>query len=379
MSRIMIVDDNVINLTLAKKVLEKSYTVVPVPSGAMALKVLGKLSELPDLILLDVNMPDVDGFQLAKTLKSDGNLAEIPIIFLTAANEVETEVDGLSIGAVDYIVKPIHPELLKKRVEIHLTMLSQKKELAGYANNLQSLVDEKTQNILQLQFAIIHTVSDLIQKRDGYTGGHTIRVSQYVEILLDALFNANKAEGIEVEDIPAIVLSSKLHDVGKIAIPDHILLKPGKLTSDEFDSIKTHTNQGADSIIKSMLSPQELEAMPAHTLFGADSISEAIRFAHDNIFLKHALTMARSHHEKWSGEGYPDGLAGEDIPFMARVLAIADVYDALRSHRPYKGEISHEMSVKLIEKDSGYSFDPSLVEVFLTVEKQFEMLAKGFY
>jgi len=235
-------------------------------------------------------------------------------------------------------------ELIRQLNESHA-------KIEQFNKELQSEVDRQTESIRNLQKAIVYSMSDLIEKKDGYTGVHTRRVSEYVSILLREL--VRRGYQLTESEIQRIAESSLLHDMGKIAIPDSILLKNGKLTDDEFDVMKSHSAKGADSLEKSM------------------------QFAKDNDFLKNAFIMAKHHHEKWNGGGYPDGKKGDEIPLLARVIAIADVYDALRSERSYKTPFSREKAKAIILEENGRQFDPELVDVFLAVEPEFEKFCKS--
>jgi response regulator RpfG family c-di-GMP phosphodiesterase len=224
-------------------------------------------------------------------------------------------------------------------------------KIERFNKELQSEVDRQTESIRNLQKAIVYSMSDLIEKKDGYTGVHTRRVSEYVTILLREL--VRRGYQLNESDIQRIAESSLLHDMGKIAIPDSILLKNGKLDDNEFDVMKSHSAKGADSLEKSM------------------------QFAKDNNFLKNAFIMAKHHHEKWNGSGYPDGKKEKEIPLLARVIAIADVYDALRSERSYKAPFSREKAKSIILEENGRQFDPELVDVFLAVEPEFDEFCKS--
>ncbi len=349
MHRIMVIDDSLVSLAAAKKVLEdESYIVQAVNNGMQAMIELKNMTELPDLILLDVEMPEINGFETLKKIKDENRLKNIPVIFLTGSDNHEAELEGLLIGAVDYIMKPFLPPLLKQRVSLHLQLQMQKNELARYNKGLEEEVKRKTESITNLQNAMLYSMADLIDVKDGYTGGHVKRVSQYVRILLNELKKRNMLD--KPEDIDLIVKSSLLHDMGKISIEDSILLKNGILSNEEFEIMKSHTTIGAKSLEKSMI------------------------LVNDDFSLKYAHDIAKYHHEKWNGKGYPCGLKGEKIPFIARVTSIADVYDALRSKRTYKPAMPHEIAVEVIKSDSGQSFDPKLVEIFLAVEMEFEMV-----
>jgi putative two-component system response regulator len=300
------------------------------------------------MIMLDVDMPEMSGQDVIKCLKSNDIYKNIPVIFLTGKNDIESELEGLSLGAIDYIVKPFSPPLLLKRLELHLLVMDQKKELMKFNDSLQQMVALKTKTVVELQNAVLMTMAELVECRDDITGGHIERTQRYLNILIDALQKIDLySDEVSSWDVDLLLQSAQLHDVGKISIADDILLKPGRLTAEEFETIKVHTTFGVRIIdkIKSNTTQQE--------------------------FLKYARILAGTHHEKWDGTGYPNKLAGEDIPLPGRLMAIADVYDALVSDRPYKKAYEHDEAVDIIKKDSGVYFDPSLVELFLDVADGF--------
>jgi putative two-component system response regulator len=357
-TKIMVVDDNITNLKYAKSALSDIYDVFTAPSPAKMFGIFDMLGEsLPSLILLDINMPEINGLETIKMLKGNEKTRSVPVIFLTAKSDPDSEVEGLGLGAVDYVTKPFEPHLLRKRVEIHLTMESQrltleeqKRELQGFNENLLRMVEEKAGRVLELQGAILNTLADLVESRDDITGGHIMRTQKWLGILVAAL----QDYGIYHEDtadwdMNLVLQSSQLHDVGKISIRDSILMKPGRLTPEEFDEMKRHA------------------------VFGARIIEKIGTSTSEKDFLKHAMIFARTHHEKWDGSGYPDGLRKEGIPLQGRLMAIADVYDALISDRPYKKAFSHEDAVRIIIEGKGTHFDPVLTDVFSEVRKQFEI------
>jgi putative two-component system response regulator len=336
---IFLVDDDQTNLEVGNSALEGYYDVFTFNSGVRLLKILEK--NFPDLILLDIDMPVMNGYEVIKQIKNNSATAHIPVIFLTAKSDGESELDGLSLGAVDYISKPFLPALLRKRVELHLL-------LEAHNNNLQQMVDTKTKTVVELQNAVLKTMAELVECRDNITGGHIDRTQGYLRILLNALILSGRYENETSKwDLDLVMQSGQLHDVGKIAIKDGILKKPGKLTNDEFEEIKSHTVFGNKVIQKIMESTTEQE------------------------FLEYASIFAISHHEKWNGSGYPFQLEGDMIPLSARIVTIADVYDALRMARSYKPSLSHEVSVSKIIEQSGTHFDPRLVEVFKTITDDF--------
>ncbi|MDR3280276.1 MAG: response regulator [Synergistaceae bacterium] len=358
---VMIADDNIANLKVAKNSLSDLYDVFTIPSAVKMFDLLER--NKPKLILLDIDMPGMDGFEAIKILKGKPETADIPVIFLTAKSDAESELEGLSLGAIDYISKPFMPQLLRKRVELHLTVELQRHmleeqaqkleeksdELRHFNENLQRLVEEKTGKVLELQSAILKTVADLVESRDDITGGHIERTQHGLKVLIDGLDELGLyKEQIQEWDMDLMLQSSQLHDVGKIAIADSILNKPGRLTREEFEEMKRHTTLGVRII----------ERIEAETSEGE--------------FLKYAKILAGTHHEKWDGSGYPDGLAGENIQLPGRLMAIADVYDALVSDRPYKKAFSHDEAVRIILEGRGNHFDPVLADVFAQVADRFK-------
>ncbi|MDR3299209.1 MAG: response regulator [Candidatus Accumulibacter sp.] len=336
---IMLVDDNPANLLDGKMALSDTYKVLTVPSASKMLEAL-EWSK-PELILLDVDMPEIDGFEAIKILKERPETRNITVIFLTAMNESNNELEGLQLGARDYITKPFSPPLLCKRVELHLLLEEQKRELNNYNDNLQKMVEAKTKTVLKLQNKLLTAMAEMVEGRDDATGNHIANTQRYLEILLSAVAESGLwKEQVSEWDVGLLLQSSQLHDVGKIAIEDSILKKPGKLTPEEFDVMKRHVASGVGFI-------ERLED-------GEE----------DSAFLRYAKTFAAYHHEKWDGSGYPHGLSGEDIPLLGRMMAIADVYDALTSERPYKKAFSHEEAARIIMQGSGTHFDPTLVGLF---------------
>ena len=348
---IFMVDDDMTILSLGDEMLSKQYNVATFSSGALLLKMLEKY--IPDMILLDVEMPDMNGYETIKRVKEQQGTNQIPVIFLTAKNDIESELEGLSLGAIDYIFKPFTPPLLLKRIEVHLLVESQKQELINFNNNLLEMVDAKTKTVVELQNAILKTMAELVDCRDDITGSHIERTQGYVSLLLNSVVERGlyKEETLNW-NMNLLLQSTQLHDVGKISIRDSILLKPGKLTEDEFEQIKLHTT------------------------FGEEIIEKIINNTTEHAFLHYAKIFAGSHHEKWDGSGYPRGLKGEEIPVLGRAMAIADVYDALISDRPYKKAFSHDEVVGIITDSKGKHFDPVFVDIFLSVADKFKEIAK---
>ena len=330
---IFVVDDNETNLIVAREALIEHYRVMTMPSASKMFDMLEKI--IPDLILLDIKMPDIDGFDALHRLKNIASYADIPVIFLTTISDAAAEARGFQLGAVDFITKPFSAPVLLNRIKTHL--------------DIDKHIRERTEEIQHLQNSIIYVIADMVENRDHETGGHIERTTRFIKILIDAM--AEKSvyiNDIFELDIDLFVSSARLHDVGKIAIPDNILNKPGKLTEEELKIMKTHAEKG--EII----------------------IDQIITRAGNKKFLNYAKLFAGYHHEYWNGKGYPRGLAGKDIPFHGRIMAFADVYDALISKRPYKEPFSHEEAVKIITDNSGILFDPLITKVFIDVSDQFK-------
>jgi putative two-component system response regulator len=349
--KIMLVDDNMANLAMGKNMLKDVYEVFPIPSAAKLFEIMKHVT--PALILLDVMMPEMDGYEAIRRLKADSNWSDIPVIFLTSKNDERSELEGLSLGAIDYVGKPFSAPLLLKRIENQLLIAAQKKELKNYNDNLQQMVETKTQQVVELQNAVISTVAEMVEFRDNMTGGHVNRTQKYLKLLVDRLLE----DGIYASDVTKwnlsfLLPSAQLHDVGKIAISDAILNKPGKLDPDEFNEMKKHTTLGVQAIEKISHKTEE------------------------HAFLKHAGIFAGTHHEKWDGTGYPYGLKGLDIPLEGRLMAIADVYDALISKRPYKVAMPTSEAEKIIINGQGSHFDPVLIDVFRVLTHLFAEIAR---
>jgi putative two-component system response regulator len=348
---LFLVDDDLTILKAGKDALSGHYKVITLNSGRTLLEMTKKA--LPDLILLDVNMPELGGYETIGRLKANNETARIPVIFLTALNDVQEQIEGLSLGAVDYITKPFSAPLLLKRIEIHLLIESQNKELLLFNNSLKQMVDEKTQEVVKLKNALISTMAEIVECRDEITGNHIVRTQNYVKVIMNFLKeNGLYAKELSGLDMDLVIQSSQLHDVGKIAISDVILNKPAKLTHDEFEAIKSHT------------------------VFGEKIIASLQEKAMSDGFLEYARVIAASHHEKWDGSGYPNGLSGPGIPLIGRVMAIADVYDALVGTRPYKKALSHDEAVDIVRSGSGSHFDPLLVDAFISVHSEFEAVLR---
>jgi putative two-component system response regulator len=344
--KILLVDDNMATLTMGKNMLKMFYEVYPAPSAEKMFALLEKIR--PDLILLDIEMPEMDGYEAIKQLKGNERLSDIPVIFLTAKSDEGSELEGLNLGAVDYMSKPLSAPLLLKRIETHLLFATQKEKLQKMNDNLSEAVYKKTEQIFELQNSVLNIVADLVEFRDSVTGGHVARTQKYLQFLIEKLVEENiyQAE-VSTWDLDFLIPSAQLHDVGKIAISDAILNKPGRLTAEEFETMKAHVTIGVDAI----------ERIEENTT--------------EHEFLRHAKIIAGTHHEKWDGSGYPLGLSGKNIPLEGRLMAVADVYDALISKRPYKEPFTTKESERIIEESRGAHFDPVLVDIFHLVSGKF--------
>ena len=352
---ILVVDDTPDNITLLCSLLGDQYRNKVATNGAKALKI-ARSDPKPDLILLDIMMPEIDGYEVCRQLKADPSTEHIPIIFLTAKTQEGDETKGFELGAVDYITKPIVPPILMARVHTHLALQDARKFLEKQNEILEEQVEQRTRQLAALQDAIIIAMASLAETRDNDTGHHIRRTQHYVRELAVCLREHPKFAG-QIDDafISTIYKTAPLHDIGKVGVPDRILLKPGRLTPEEFEEMKKHTIYGRDTIIaaeKSMDAPEN--------------------------FLMTARDIAYCHHEKWDGTGYPQGIAGEAIPLPARLMAIADVYDALITKRIYKDAMPHEDAVKVIEAGKGTHFDPDVIDAFTQIKDRFAAIAIEF-
>ncbi len=344
---ILLVDDTPVNIQVLANSLKAFYQIKIATSGSKALEIAGS-SPPPDLILLDIMMPEMDGYEVCQRLKQERETASIPVIFITAMVEQQDEAKGLAFGAVDYITKPFVPELVLARVKNHL-------ELKLHRDNLESLVQERTRELELTQDVTIQCMGALAEYRDPETGGHIKRTQKYVAILAKKLKDHPKfREYLDDITIRQLYKSAPLHDIGKIGVPDEILLKPAKLTDDEFTRMKKHAKGGGDAI------------------------ASATRWLGTNSFLACAQEIATTHHEKWDGTGYPLGLRGEAIPISGRLMALADVYDALISKRVYKPPFPHAKAIEIITEGRGKHFDPDMVDAFLALGEEFRRIALQF-
>ncbi len=351
---ILAVDDSPENLNLLVGLLRTHYQVKVANSAERAFKILHS-GILPDLILLDVMMPGIDGYEACRRLKADPALAEIPVIFLTALSESSDETHGLEIGAVDYITKPLSPAILLARVATHLGVKRMQDQLRDQNHLLEAEVRRRTAQAVAAQDATIHALASLAETRDLETGNHIRRTQHYVRLLADRLRNHPRfADYLRADDtIELLFKCAPLHDIGKVGIPDHILLKPGKYE------------------------PSEFAIMKRHPTLGRDAIEHAERDLNVELpFLRIAKEIVYSHHEKWDGSGYPQGLAGDAIPIPGRLMALADVYDALISRRVYKKGMPHEAAAAIIFEGAGRHFDPDVVETFRELQPDFQDVAR---
>ena len=352
---VLVVDDTPDNLTLMTGLLKDAYKTKVANNGERGLRV-ASTHPLPDLILLDIMMPGMDGYEVCKRLKDDRLTADIPVIFLTAKTEIEDEQKGFDVGCVDYITKPISPPIVLARVKTHLMLKSAKDFLKDQNAFLEEEVAKRTREVQVVQDVTITAMGSLAETRDNETGNHIRRTQYYVKALAEKLrSNPKYASVLDDATIELMYKSAPLHDIGKVGIPDAILLKPGKLTPEEFEIMKTHTTLGRDAIVAAE------RLMPAQS-----------------TFLRFAKEIAYSHQEKWDGSGYPEGMVGPLIPLSARLMAVADVYDALISKRVYKPAMPAERAIQIIREGSGKHFDPDIVSVFLEMTGEFARIAAQF-
>ncbi|MES2130031.1 MAG: two-component system response regulator [Pseudomonadota bacterium] len=352
---ILVVDDTPDNIDLLCAVLENDYRTKVAVNGERALKIANGDAK-PDLILLDIMMPGMSGYEVCLALKANEATRDIPVIFVTAMSEVTDEQKGLGMGAVDYITKPISAPIVLARIKTHLSIKRVHDFLRDQNGFLETEIVNRTREIAALQDVTIHTMASLAETRDNETGNHIRRTSHYVKALaLQLRPNPRFGYFLTDKNIELLFKSAPLHDIGKVGIPDRILLKPGRFEPHEMEIMKTHTTLGRDAII---------------------AAEKELGITVD--FLTFAKEIAYGHQEKWDGSGYPEGLAGDTIPISARLMAVADVYDALISRRVYKDGMSHDAAVAIIVEGRGKHFDPDMVDAFLAIQEQFIDIAKRY-
>jgi len=335
---IFVVDDSDTNLSMAEAVLEDQYRVMTMPSAQKMFTFLEKV--IPDLILLDIEMPVMDGFEALKKLKSESSWIGIPVMFLTGRNDAEIEARGFEMGAIDFITKPFSAPVLLNRIKTHL--------------DIDKIIRERTSQLNRLQNSILAVLADMVENRDKGTGGHIERTSVYIKILINEI----RARGVYLDemegwDVDKMISSARMHDLGKISITDIIVNKPGRLTDDEYAIMKNHAVEGERII------------------------DEIISRTGEGDFLRNAKLFAGTHHERWDGKGYPRGLKGTEIPLQGRIMAIVDVYDALVSERPYKAAFGDDEAVNIIMENSGTQFDPKIAEIFFEVKDLLKKAKEG--
>ena len=352
---VLVVDDAKENLDLVSTLLKPKYRVKAAINAEKALKIVLS-DDPPDLILLDIVMPEVTGYELCEKFKNHPGTSDIPVIFLTWMTDVQSEETGLKLGAVDYITKPISPPILFARVDTHLKIKAAKDFLVDKSKFLETEVNRRTEEIRAILDVTIHSLASLAETRDNETGNHILRTKYYVKALAEKLKHSSRfSDYLTDVRIETIYKCAPLHDIGKVGIPDRILLKPGKLTPEEFDIMKTHA------------------------LVGSDAITHAEeRLGIEVDFLKIAKEIAATHHEKWDGSGYPFGLKGDAIPLSGRLMAVADVYDALISARVYKPAMSHHQAIEMIVQGRGTHFDPDIVDALLQIADEFAAIAEKY-
>jgi putative two-component system response regulator len=354
---VLVVDDIPSNIDILLETLGGEYEIMVALDGETALEHVRR--NMPDIILLDIMMPVMDGYEVCRRLKSDPSTAEIPVIFVTAMNESVNEEKGLELGAIDYIIKPFSPAIVKARVKNHIMFQLAKEAVERQNDILEEMVEERTKELNITQNVTIQCMASLAETRDVDTGEHIRRTQFYVRILAEKLKNSSRFSGVLTkENIDLIFRSAPLHDIGKVGVPDNILLKRGPL------------------------SPEEFEKMKQHTVYGRNALLDAERMLGTNSFLRFAREIAYTHHERWDGTGYPEGLKGENIPVSGRLMAIADIYDALISPRVYKPAFSHEEAVRIITVGDGRVmpgyFDPEVLEAFMSSLEDFRLITSKY-
>jgi len=346
---ILIVDDIEINRMILREILQDDYQIIEAANGADTFKILFERKILPTIVLLDIMMPDIDGFQVLERMKSSDETKNIPVLFITAADSDETESRGLKTGAADYITKPFNHDIVRARVDNHVN-------LARYQHGLEQLVARKAAEVTRTYEQTLEVLATIIEYRSLESGTHIRRTTLLTEAVLTKMLSMDSFKpALMSESIHSLIKASALHDIGKIGISDSILLKPGKLTNEEFDIMKTHPDIGKDII---------------------DSISSTL--PDSDMYLKYAKDICHCHHERWDGKGYPRGLVGDEIPIAARIVSIVDVYDALVSPRCYKAAYPHDVSLNIILEGRGTQFDPNITDIIPDVAALFQSIEESY-
>lgn len=340
--QILIVDDSMTDRLIIQNMLS-DYDSLVAADGVEAMKILN--NQIIDLMILDLNMPNMNGFEVLEAIKENKKLAGVRTIILTNADEIENEIKGLKLGAVDYIRKPLNIESLRIRIDIHLRLKKAQKLMEEDNLRLDSMISERTQELLVTRNVTINALVGLLEIRNLESSRHTQRTQLIMGVLCHRMKNMPEYADVLTPDcINELIMTTPLHDIGKVGIPDHILLKPGKLTYEEYEIMKKHVAYGVDALKKEL--PE-------------DNIAPS--------FIQTAMEIIGAHHEKYDGSGYPNGLKGETIPLAGRLMAVIDVYDALISQRVYKDAFSHNRAIEMIKEESGKHFDPKIVQIFIEI------------
>jgi len=346
---ILIVDDIDVNRMILAEILKDDYDITEASSGREAFELLFEENLSPTVVLLDIMMPDIDGFQVLERMKKTNSTKHIPVLFITAADSDETESLGLKSGAADYVTKPFNYDVVKARVDNHIN-------LARYRSRLEQLVARKAAEVTKTYEQTLEVLATIIEYRNLESGAHIRRTTLLTEAMITKMLDVEKFRNLLLsENVFSLIKASALHDIGKIGISDNILLKPDKLTSAEFEIIKTHTTIGSQII---------------------DSISATL--PDGDMYLKYAKEICHFHHERWDGKGYPMKLKGEEIPLAARIISVVDVYDALANPRCYKAAYPHEVSLEIIAEGSGTQFDPALIDLLPEVGAIFKNIEESY-
>lgn len=350
-SRIVIIDDSQTSIDLIKGFLRKEgYKLEGVKGGVAGLKRVLQ-SPRPDLVILDIKMPDLGGFEICRSIRNHPATQDIPVIFITSLSDSSSETYGLKIGANDYIVKPLNAGLTRIRIRHQLELKKADDDLEEQRNHLESMVMEKTKELDLTQDITIECMASLAEKRDNDSSYHVSRTRDYIRILCDELKEHPNYKNIDYKIYTLFSKSAMLHDIGKVGIPDRILQKTEELTTEEFEILKLHT------------------------VYGRDALLEAEKSLGSNSFLTYAREIAYSHHERWDGSGYPEGLKEKEIPLSGRLMAVVDVYDTLISKKVYKASVPHSKAVEIIKEEAGKQFDPMIVEIFMKCKEKIRQVA----